>query len=317
MVKAFRDNGLGQILDFVPNHMGVGGADNPWWLDVLEWGAQSEYAGWFDIDWDPDRRYLEGKLLVPFLGDQYGVVLESGQLTLRFDPETGGFAVFAYDTHKLPICPLHYQRVLGDEHPELERLGDAFSGLPEWRPRIARRAKDLKTELGALAPERSDVRQAVQAAVDRINGQPGHLATCRRLDALIQDQYWRAAHFRVAADDINYRRFFNINELAGLRMELPELFDQAHRLAFKLLRDGVLDGLRIDHIDGLLDPRGYLLLLRLREQAPRSFYVIVEKILARHEVLREDWPIEGTTGYEFPNLVLGLLVDPLGEEGFT
>ena len=317
MVKAFRDNGLGQILDLVPNHMGVGGADNPWWLDVLEWGAQSEYAGWFDIDWVPDRRYLEGKLLVPFLGDQYGVVLESGQLTLRFDPETGGFAVFAYDTHKLPICPLHYQRVLGDEHPELERLGDAFSGLPEWRPRIARRAKDLKTELGALAPERSDVRQAVQAAVDRINGQPGHLATCRRLDALIQDQYWRAAHFRVAADDINYRRFFNINELAGLCMELPELFDQAHRFAFKLLRDGVLDGLRIDHIDGLLDPRGYLLLLRLREQAPRSFYVIVEKILARHEVLREDWPVEGTTGYEFANLVLGLLVGPLGEAGFT
>jgi len=105
------------------------------------------------------------------------VVLESGLLTLCFDPETGGFAVFAYDTHKLPICPLHYQRVLGDEHPELERLGDAFSGLLEWRPRIARRAKDLKTELGALAPERSDVRQAVQAAVDRINGQPGHLAT--------------------------------------------------------------------------------------------------------------------------------------------
>jgi (1->4)-alpha-D-glucan 1-alpha-D-glucosylmutase len=245
------------------------------------------------------------------------VVLESGLLTLCFDPETGGFAVFAYDAHKLPICPLHYQRVLGDEHPELERLGDAFSGLPEWRPRIARRAKDLKTELGALARERSDVRQAVQAAVDRINGQPGHLATCRRLDALIQDQYWRAAHFRVAADDINYRRFFNINELAGLRMELPELFDQAHRLAFKLLRDGVLDGLRIDHIDGLLDPRGYLLLLRLREQAPRSFYVIVEKILARHEVLREDWPVEGTTGYEFANLVLGLLVGPLGEEGFT
>ena len=317
MVTAFRDNGLGQILDFVPNHMGVGGADNPWWLDVLEWGPQSEYAGWFDIDWEPDRRYLEGKLLVPFLGDQYGAVLESGQLTLRFDPETGGFAVFAHDTHKLPICPLHYQRVLGDEHPELERLGDAFSGLPDWRPRVAQRAKDLQTELGALARQRSDVRQAVHAAVDRINGQPGRLATWRGLDALIQDQYWRAAHFRVAADDINYRRFFNINELAGLRMELPELFDQAHRLAFELLRDGVLDGLRIDHIDGLLDPRGYLLLLRLREQAPRSFYVIVEKILARHEVLREDWPVEGTTGYEFANLVLGLLVGPLGEEGFT
>jgi (1->4)-alpha-D-glucan 1-alpha-D-glucosylmutase len=315
MVTAFRDNGLGHILDFVPNHIGVGGADNPWWLDVLEWGPQSEYAGWFDIDWEPDRRYLEGKLLVPFLGDQYGAVLESGQLTLRFDPETGSFAVFAYNTHKLPICPLHYQRVLGEEHPELERLGDAFSGLPEWHPRIAQRAKDLQAELGALVRQRSDVRQAVQAAVDRINGQPGHLESWRGLDVLIQDQHWRAAHFRVAADDINYRRFFNINELAGLRMELPELFDQVHRLAFELLREGVLDGLRIDHIDGLLDPKGYL--LRLREQAPRSFYLVVEKILARHEVLREDWPVEGTTGYEFANLVLGLLVDPLGEEGFT
>ena len=315
MVTAFRDNGLGQILDFVPNHMGVGGTDNPWWLDVLEWGPQSEYAGWFDIDWEPDRRYLEGKLLVPFLGDEYGAVLESGQLRLRFDLQTGGLAVFAYDTHKLPTCPLHYQRVLSDEHPELERLGDEFSGLPEWHPRIAQRAKDLQTELGALARQRSDVRQAVQAAVDRINGQPGRLESWRGLDALIRDQYWRATHFRVAADDINYRRFFNINQLAGLRMELPELFDRAHRLTFELLRDDVLDGLRIDHIDGLLDPKGYL--LRLREQAPRSFYLVVEKILARHEVLREDLPVEGTTGYEFTNLVLGLLVDPLGEEGFT
>jgi (1->4)-alpha-D-glucan 1-alpha-D-glucosylmutase len=315
MATAFRDNGLGQVLDFVPNHMGVGGADNPWWLDVLEWGPESEYAGWFDIDWEPDRRYLQGKLLVPFLGDQYGAVLESGQLALRFEPETGGFAVWAYDTHKLPICPLHYQRVLGDEHPELERLGDAFSGLPEWRPRIAQRAKDLQAELGLLARQGSDVHQAVQAAVNRINGEPGRLESWRRLDVLIQDQHWRAAHFRVAADDINYRRFFDINELAGLRMELPELFDQAHHLVFELLREGVLDGLRIDHVDGLLDPKGYL--LRLREQAPRPFYLVVEKILARHEVLRDDWPVEGTTGYEFANLVLGLLVDPSGEEGFT
>jgi (1->4)-alpha-D-glucan 1-alpha-D-glucosylmutase len=155
--------------------MGVGGADNPWWFDVLEWGPQSEYASWFDIDWEPDRRYLEGKLLVPFLGDQYGAVLESGQLTLRFDLETGGFAVFAYDMHKLPICPMHYQRVLGDAHPELERFGDAFFGLPEWRPRIAQRAKDLQTELGALARERSDVLQAVQSAVDGSTASRGTL----------------------------------------------------------------------------------------------------------------------------------------------
>jgi (1->4)-alpha-D-glucan 1-alpha-D-glucosylmutase len=315
MVTAFRDNGLGQILDFAPNYMGVGGADNPWWLDVLEWGPQSEYAGWFDIDWEPDSRDLEGKLLVPFLGDHYGAVLESGQLTLGFDPQTGGFAVIAYDTHKLPICPLHYQRVLGDEHPELSRLGDAFSGLPDWRPRVAQRAKDLQAELGGLARQRSDVRQAVQAAVDRINGQPGHLVTWRRLDELIQDQYWRAAYFRVAADDINYRRFFDINELAGLRMELPELFDQAHRLAFELLRDGVLDGLRICHIDGLLDPKGYL--LRLREQVPKSFYLAVEKTLAHHEVRRGDWPVDGSAGYEFANHVLGLFVEPENERAMT
>jgi (1->4)-alpha-D-glucan 1-alpha-D-glucosylmutase len=315
MVTAFRDSGLGQVLDFVPNHMGVGGSDNPWWLDVLEWGPASEYAGWFDIDWDPDRRYLRDKLLVPFLGDQYGAVLESGQLVLRFEPQTGSFAVWAFETHKLPICPLHYHRVLGDEHPELERLGDAFSGLPDWRPRTAQRAKDLQSELGALARQHSDVQLAVQAAVERINGEPGRLETWRGLDVLIEDQHWRAAHFRVAADDINYRRFFDINELAGLRMELPELFDHAHRLVFELLRNGVLDGLRIDHVDGLFDPRGYL--IRLREQAPSPFYLIVEKILARHEALREDWPVEGTTGYEFANLVLGLLVDPSGEEDFT
>jgi (1->4)-alpha-D-glucan 1-alpha-D-glucosylmutase len=315
MITAFRANGLGQVLDFVPNHMGVGGADNPWWLDVLEWGPDSDYAGWFDIDWDPDRRYLRGKLLVPFLGDQYGAVLESGQLALRFEPETGGFAVWAYGAHKLPICPLQYQRVLGDEHPELERLGDAFSGLPNWRPRVAQRAKDLQAELAALARAHDGMREAIEAAVSRLNGEPGCLETWRGLDALIQDQHWRSAHFRVAADDINYRRFFNINELAGLRMELPELFDHAHRLVFELLRDGSLDGLRIDHVDGLLDPKGYL--LRLRERAPRPFYLVVEKILAHHEALRADWPVEGTTGYEFANLVLGLLVDPAGEAGFT
>jgi (1->4)-alpha-D-glucan 1-alpha-D-glucosylmutase len=314
MAAAFAAQGLGQVLDFVPNHMGVGGADNPWWLDVLEWGPDSEYAGWFDIDWDPDRRYLFGKLLVPFLGDQYGAVLEAGELALRFEAESGSFAVWAYDAHKLPICPLHYARILGDAHPELERLGDAFSALPDWRPHVGRRARELQAELARLVREREEVRAAVEAAVARLNGEKGRLDTWRALDALIQDQHWRAAHFRVAADDINYRRFFNINELAGLRMELPELFDHAHRLVFDLLRDGTLDGLRIDHVDGLLDPKGYL--QRLRERAPRPFYLVVEKILARHEPLREDWPVEGTTGYEFANLVLGLLVDPTGEEGF-
>ena len=173
----------------------------------------------------------------------------------------------------------------------------------------------LKAELAALCRERADVRDAVAAAVGRLNGEPGRLDSWRGLDALIQEQYWRAAHFRVAADDINYRRFFNINELAGLRMELPEVFDHAHRLVFRLLKSGVLDGLRIDHIDGLLDPKGYL--NRLREKAGNDFYLVVEKILAPHESLREDWPVQGTTGYDFTNLVLALLVDPAGEESFN
>ena len=134
MVAAFRAHGLGQILDFVPNHMGVGGADNVWWLDVLEWGPQSEFADWFDIEWDPDRRYLHEKLLVPFLGDQYGKELQAGSLVSKFDAEAGTFAVWAYDTHKLPICPLHYDRILGNEHPALERLGDAFC---DFRSRAA------------------------------------------------------------------------------------------------------------------------------------------------------------------------------------
>lgn len=315
MVEAFRGNGLGQIMDFVPNHMGVGGADNPWWLDVLEWGPDSVYAGWYDIDWDPDRRYLEGKLLVPFLGDQYGAVLESGNFELRFDEETGSFAVWAYGSHKLPICPLHYARILGVEHPELERLGDSFSALPSWRPHVHRRARELQAELAQLAREQEDVRQAVTDALARLNGDSGNLESWRGLDDLIQEQHWRPAHFKVAADDINYRRFFNINELAGLRMELPELFDHAHEFAFKLLEDGTLDGLRIDHVDGLLDPKGYC--QRLRERAPRPFYLVLEKILARHESLRSDWPVEGTTGYEFTNLVLGLFVDPDAEEAFT
>jgi (1->4)-alpha-D-glucan 1-alpha-D-glucosylmutase len=315
---AFRDftrtlhaQGLGQILDFVPNHMGVGGADNAAWLDVLEWGEDSPFAGWFDIDWDPDRRYLTGKVLVPLLGDQYGAVLEAGELTLRLDAAEGSFAVWAYGTHKLPVCPLDYGRILGDAHHVLEQLGDAFAGLGRWRALAHGRAGDLKAALARHIAESEEVAAAVAQAVARLNGTPGDPGSWRDLHALIQDQHWRVAHFRVAADDINYRRFFNINELAGLRMELPELFEHAHGLVLALIADGTLDGLRIDHVDGLLDPRAYL--ERLRARAGRPIYLVVEKILAHHEGLREDWPVEGTTGYEFANLVLGLLIDPAGE----
>jgi (1->4)-alpha-D-glucan 1-alpha-D-glucosylmutase len=323
MVDAFRSNGLSQILDFVPNHMGVGGADNPLWLSVLEWGRDSEHAGWFDIDWDTDRRYLQDKLLVPILGDQYGVELDAGKIALKFDPALGEFAVWAYDSHKLPICPRDYCHILGDAHPELEKFGDCFSNLDEWRPQIVRRANELKHSLAALAKADDSVAAAIEHAVTRFRTPSDDSESARPLHDLIQMQHWRVAHFRVAADDINYRRFFNINDLAGLRVELPEVFEQAHALVFKLLREGTIDGLRIDHVDGLLDVKGYLQRLRATalELAPHkpnvSWYLVVEKILASHERLRGDWPIHGTTGYDFANLVLGVLVDPSGETQLT
>ncbi|WP_245986030.1 malto-oligosyltrehalose synthase [Azospirillum thermophilum] len=315
LVEALKRNGLGQILDFVPNHMGVGGADNGWWLDTLEWGPDSPYAGYFDIEWESDRRYLQGKVLVPMLGDQYGAVLESGGLELRFDAAAGCFAVWAYGTHKLPVRPGDYVMVLGTDHPDLERIGDAFANLAVAQPHQRNRAAALKAELAALVAERPDVAQAVERRLEAFRGEPGDLESWSRLDALIARQNWRVAYFKVAADDINYRRFFNINELAGLRMDEPELFDVAHRFVLRLVEDGTLDGIRIDHIDGLYDPKGYC--CRLTQATGTPFYLVVEKILARHERLREDWPIDGTTGYEFANLMGGLFVDARGEEAFS
>jgi (1->4)-alpha-D-glucan 1-alpha-D-glucosylmutase len=319
MHESFSREGLGQILDFVPNHMGVGGADNPLWLEVLEWGPDSPFSGWFDIDWEPAARYLTEKLLVPVLDDQYGAALEDGKLQLKFDEASGEFAVWAYDTHKLPICPLHYARILGHEHAELERLGDSFGALPEWRPQVERRADELKRELALLIATHPDAAATLQRALRRLNGAED--VTRRELDALIQLQFWRASHFRVAGDDINYRRFFNVNELAGLRVELPEVFEHAHRLVARLLHDGVLDGLRIDHVDGLLDPAQYLSRLRALALDPRGsgrpFYLVVEKILGREERLRPEWQVEGTTGYEFANQLLRLITDARGEPALT
>ncbi len=318
MVAAVTHAGLAILLDFVPNHMGVGGADNPFWLDVLEWGSDSAYAGWFDIDWEPHRGYLHDKLLVPVLGDQYGIELDAGKLVLKLDEGAGELAVWAYDHHKLPICPLTYGDVLGDTHAALERLGDEFGALKQWKPQVSRRAAELKRELAAAIRGEEGVRDALAAALERVN-RPDDDGVRRALDAVIQKQYWRAAHFRVAGDDINYRRFFNINDLAGLRVELPEVFEHVHRLVLELVGGGVVAGLRIDHIDGLLEPRAYLARLRAalaRVGAP-DCYVVVEKILARGEGLPESWPVAGTTGYEFAAAALQVLLDPKGEAPLT
>jgi (1->4)-alpha-D-glucan 1-alpha-D-glucosylmutase len=304
MIDAFRDHGLGRILDLVPNHVGVWGADNPLWLDVLEWGPYSQYAGWFDIDWSAQ----DGKLLAPVLGAQYGEELRSGKLKLRFE-EDGSFAVWAYDAHKLPIHPLTFSLILGRQHPALDRMADLFLDLPQWRPQVAERARSLKGELVALANKDVGARTAIEARVDEFN------SDWRELDRLIREQFWRVAFHRVAEDEINYRRFFNINDLAGLRIEAGPVFDHVHARIFRMLESGEIDGLRIDHIDGLFDPKAYL--EALRAGAKRPFYLVVEKILAPHESLRADWPVEGTTGYDYTNLALGVLVDPSSEAAFT
>ncbi|WP_454818395.1 malto-oligosyltrehalose synthase [Labrys neptuniae] len=311
MTRALRAQGLGLILDFVPNHMGVNGADNPYWLDVLEWGQGSAYAGWFDIDWQPEPSHLKGKVLIPVLGDQYGAVLAGGGLELCLDAAAGEIAVWAHGAHKLPIHPGHYGRILGSDHAELDKLSDAFSHLEGFHPHEPRRAAQLKADLAGLVAGDSKVAEAVAERLRHFAGIAGELESWRPLDRLIADQHWRVAYFRVAADDINYRRFFNISDLAGLRIEHEELFDHTHRLVFELIAKGVLDGLRIDHIDGLLDPKTYC--RRLREKAPRPIYLVVEKILGAGEELREDWHADGTTGYEFANLLTNLLVDPNGQ----
>ena len=318
MVAAFSAAGLKVLLDFVPNHMGVGGADNPLWLDVLEWGSESAYAGWFDIDWEPHRGYLHDKLLVPVLGDQYGIEVDAGKLKLELDEAAGELAVWAYGHHKLPINPLTYADVLGSEHPTLERLGDEFGALTQWKPQVARRATELKRELAAAVRGEEGVRDALAAALERVN-RPDDDGVRRALDALIVKQYWRAAHFRVAGDDINYRRFFNINDLAGLRIELPHVFEHVHALVLALVGNRDIDGLRIDHIDGLLEPEAYLTRLRaaLERVGVADCYLVVEKILARGETLPPSWPVDGTTGYEFAAATLQVLLDPAGEAPLT
>ncbi|MGP1394693.1 MAG: malto-oligosyltrehalose synthase [Inquilinaceae bacterium] len=342
-VDALHRHGLGLILDFVPNHMGIGSADNGWWLDVLEWGERSPFAKFFDIDWAPAEPSLHGKVLLPVLGDHYGAILENGDLSLRFDAEAGTFSLW-YFTHRFPIAPRTYAPILraalGDLKPDdraiLETLATAFTRIRrggrsvQAQLAVRREADGLKTQLAAAAADRPAVRAALDRATDTLDGEPGRRDSMTELHRLLEAQSYRLAFWRVAADEINYRRFFDINELAGLRIEEPELFELAHQLVFRLIGEGKLQGLRLDHVDGLYDPKAYCeklqdraayLALQAGRAAPaplaQPIYLLVEKILARHERLRDDWPVAGTTGYEFMNLVNGLLVDPAGERPIT
>jgi len=338
LCAALDRHGMGQILDFVPNHMGIGKADNAWWLDVLEWGRASPYAEYFDIDWTPAKEELRGKVLLPALGDHYGDVLERGELKLAFDAAAGSFGVW-YHEHLFPIRPAHYGDILapylarrrasaasGDAALEaLDAVAKRAPKLRVGRLPIRRRAtvRDeailFKRDLAALAVKCPGTHEAIEAAVEAFNGTAGDARSFLPLHRLLERQAYRLAYWRVAADEINYRRFFDINDLAGVRMERTALFDVAHRLVLRLIAEGKLHGLRIDHIDGLYDPAQYCRRLSaqaseaLSPAAPpeerQTIYLIVEKILAQHESLRP-WPIDGTTGYETLNLINGLFVDP-------
>jgi len=333
-VAGLHEHGLGQILDIVPNHMGIMGSDNAWWLDVLENGQASAYADFFDIDWYPLKGELQGKVLVPVLGDQYGTVLDRGELRLTFDQAGGEFSV-VYFHHRFPIDPREYPRILSNRLGELEdRLGaqnedmlelqsliTAFEHLPtkeESSPeKRAERIRDKeihKRRLASLCSRSGVIAEFLERTVARINGSRGDSGSFDQLHEVIKKQAFRLAYWRVAADDINYRRFFDVDDLAALRQEDERVFQQTHECILRLLHVGKIDGLRIDHPDGLYDPQQYFTRLQHAGNGPKHHYIVAEKILTGGEEIPENWPIEGTTGYNFLNLVNGLFVEGANEK---
>ena len=319
LVAALRAERMGLILDIVPNHMGVGGNDNAWWLDVLEWGRASPYAEFFDIDWDPPDPTMRGRMLAPFLGASYGESLAKGELQLRFD-DTDGRLFVAYHDHRFPIQPRDYGAVLLTDAGALETPARMFAELGAGgRDAVRRAAQAARAEL--LQPQ---YRTAIDEALRSYD--PATAAGQERLHRLLERQSYRLAWWRAATDEINWRRFFDVNGLAGVRVEVPEVFEATHRTVFRLYAEGLIDGVRIDHVDGLASPRDYCRKLRRRmetETANRPDplrdppIIWIEKILAPHERLAADWLTDGTTGYDFMNDVSAALHDPAGEAPLT
>ncbi len=366
-----QSRGMGLILDVVPNHMGIG-KNNLWWMDVLENGPSSTFSCYFDIDFHPTKPELENRVLLPILEDQYGKVLESGKFRLAI--EEGAFFIYYYD-HKLPVAPFTYSKILGypiealtqtlgkeDERlQELQSILTALNYLPpqtELAPeKIEERKREkevIKRRIATLYRNSPEVRSAVDWAIQAFNGTVGDARSFNLLDDLLGAQSYRPAFWRVAIDEINYRRFFDITSLAAIRMELPPVFEEAHQFIFRLLTEGRITGLRVDHPDGLWNPdryfrqlqENYILCMaqsgpagvsraepqkdilgesvtrRMVEHPERDeplfwpLYVVAEKILCAGESLPRDWAVFGTTGYEFLNLVNGLFVDSGNRKAF-
>jgi (1->4)-alpha-D-glucan 1-alpha-D-glucosylmutase len=374
LIRTLREHGMGQILDIVPNHMFVESRDNAWWMDVLENGPSSPYAAFFDINWEPDGKELKYKVVLPVLGDQYGNVLDCGELKLCF--RDGAFFIEYYD-HCFPLAPETYLQILThrlDElrtaylpcDPNLLELLSIIAALTHLPPyteqapeKIAERLSEkeiIKAQLQLLHGRSARIGAFIDENVRLFNGVKGEARSFDLLDRLLNLQVYRLSFWRVAADEINYRRFFDTNSLAAIRMEDPAVFEETHRLLFRLISQGSVTGLRVDHADGLYHPCAYLNMLqrwcyvhlrqdvierpvavpaarghdpRLLSQEPpaappeageydglfavnpsyRPFYIVCEKILLKGERLPEDWPVFGTTGYDFLNLLNGIFVE--------
>ena len=349
--RSVRQHGMGIIADTVPNHMCIADASNKWWFDVLENGPSSPYASFFDIDWHPPKADLANKVLLPVLGDQFGHALENGQIAIAY--RNGAFEA-AYHDHVFPLAPRTWTTILepalarlthelgesSRESLELASILTALNNLPlrtetdAARVRERQREKEIvKERLAALMEANVSVRSAVAASIAELNGTKGDPHSFDRLEALLDDQAYRLSLWHVAADEINYRRFFDVNDLAAIRVEHPDVFRATHELILGLVGERLVSGLRIDHVDGLRDPGQYLhtlqhecaIALGAAETAlipckadnlpsdpaarPLPLYLVVEKILGADERLRADWPVHGTTGYEFLNDLNGLYVE--------
>jgi (1->4)-alpha-D-glucan 1-alpha-D-glucosylmutase len=329
LAETLRAHAMGLVLDIVPNHMGVG-SDNPFWDDLFANGPASRYAAWFDVDWTDPRRGVRGRVLVPILDDELDAVIARGAIALALDE---GRLRVRYGEDSFPLDPATLPSVLegalavlarGRPRAEgavraLRELTDRLRSLPPRLTRSPRRlairqreAPALLRRLETLAAEDPGVRAAIdEAARDFTLGAAGHA----RLKALLDAQVYALAHWRRAAHEINYRRFFDINELVALRTEDPQVFGATHRRVIQWVKDGQVDGLRVDHVDGLLDPEEYLVRLRsVTERVRGGVPIVVEKILSDGERLRESWPVDGTTGYEFLNELEAVFIDPVGRE---
>jgi (1->4)-alpha-D-glucan 1-alpha-D-glucosylmutase len=366
LLAALTGRGMGQVLDVVPNHMGIKGP-NRYWLEVMEAGPHAPSSRFFDIDWHPVKEKLDGRVLLAILEDQYGKVLEDGKLVLERD---GGAFFVRYHETRLPLAPKSYARVLerrtedllaryGPDDPHVQEYRSIWAsarnlppfveGRPEQVEETLREKEVIKRRIERLCAESEAIREFLDGNVASFRGTPGDPRSFDAMDRLLEEQVYRLAFWRVAADEINYRRFFDINDLAGVCVEEPDVFEFVHSLILRWIDEGGVTGLRIDHPDGLADPLGYFRRLqeslflracrrRLIAENPgadwlevadrvrrrhreaiaaeptgplaRRFPIVAEKILSRGETLPDDWPIDGTVGYEYLNVLNGLFIDP-------